>query len=132
MILTLLGESVIVSLHFSNFYLCTEISTLKNLIVFRCPAAGEFYMLREHAQRVLAAIGKEMTEQGIITSEQVPAALAALQLAVEHAVAPPDTSEQDPPLPKMEQPVGFAQRAFPLLDMLHAASKKKVEVTWGV
>ncbi|MFM2399884.1 MAG: hypothetical protein RL341_2041, partial [Pseudomonadota bacterium] len=28
--------------------------------------------------------------------------------------------------------VGFAQRAFPLLDMLRIAAKKQVDVTWGV
>ena len=107
-------------------------SKLRRLIIFRSPAAGEFYMLREHAQKVLKAIGKEMSEQGIITREQVPAALAALQLAIKDAAVPPTKEEQDSPASKTEEVVGFAQRAFPLLDMLRAASKKKVEVTWGV
>ena len=109
-----------------------EGSKLRRLIIFRSPAAGEFYMLREHAQDVLAAVGKEMTEQGIITREQVPAALAALQLAIKNAAVAAEKEERDSSVSKTEEAVRFAQRAFPLLDMLRAASKKKVEVTWGV
>jgi hypothetical protein len=31
-----------------------------------------------------------------------------------------------------ELPIGLSQRAFPLLEMLTAAEKKKVPVVWGV
>jgi Domain of unknown function (DUF1840) len=101
------------------------------VIVFRSKAAGEFYMLSENAQTVLATIGRPLTERGVIPAAEVPEALAKLQLAVDRAQAPPDEDEDDPP-PAMARGVGFAQRAFPLLDMLRAAAKKQVDVTWGV
>jgi hypothetical protein len=101
------------------------------VIVFRSKAAGEFYMLSENAQTVLAAIGRPLSERGVISAADAPHALAKLQEAVDKAQAPPEEDEDDPP-PAMARGVGFAQRAFPLLDMLRAAAKKNVDVTWGV
>ncbi|MGL4575568.1 MAG: DUF1840 family protein, partial [Burkholderiaceae bacterium] len=46
------------------------------VIVFRSKAAGEFYMLSENAQTVLAAIGRALTERGVIPAAEVPDALA--------------------------------------------------------
>jgi hypothetical protein len=101
------------------------------LVVFRSKAAGEFYMLSENAQAVLGAIGRALTDRGVIAAADVPEALAKLQAAVDQAQAPPEEDEDDPP-PAMARGVGFAQRAFPLLDMLRAAAKKNVDVTWGL
>jgi Domain of unknown function (DUF1840) len=99
-----------------------------NLVTFNSKAAGEFYMLREHAQAVLAVVGKELSPEGIITADQVAGALAALQSAVDRA-AKPTADDQEDVMP-MARSVGFAQRAFPLLDMLRAAQKKKADVIW--
>jgi Domain of unknown function (DUF1840) len=106
-----------------------------NLVTFNSKAAGEFYMLREHATAVLGVIGKDLTPEGIITIEQVPAALAALQTAVDRVAAAskaaPDNEEAERELPPAIRSVGFAQRAFPLLDMLRAAQKKRADVIWS-
>jgi hypothetical protein len=101
------------------------------LIVFRSKAAGEFYMLSENAQAVLNAIGRPLTERGVIPAAEVQDALTKLQNAVDRAQAPPEEDEDDPP-PAMARGVGFAQRAFPLLDMLRAAARKNADVTWGI
>ena len=105
---------------------------MANLVLFNSKAAAEFYMLPEHARAVLAAIGKDLTTDGIITPAQVPAARQALQAAVDCAAPPPadlDDPDQAPP-PAMTRAVGFAQRAFPLLAMLRAAEKKSLDVIW--
>lgn len=103
------------------------------LVVFRSKAAGEFYMLSENAQTVFGAMGIAPAQQGVIPADQVPQALAKLQEAVDRAQAPAqEEDEDDDPPPAMARPVGFAQRAFPLLEMLRAAAKQQVDVTWNV
>jgi Domain of unknown function (DUF1840) len=101
------------------------------IVVFRSKAAGEFYMLSENAQAVLNALGRPLTERGVIPAAQVPEALRKLQAVVDQAQSPPPEDEDDPP-PAMGRQVGFAQRAFPLLEMLRAAEKRQADVTWGV
>ncbi|MFN9972782.1 MAG: DUF1840 family protein, partial [Phycisphaerae bacterium] len=34
--------------------------------------------------------------------------------------------------PAAEAPITLGQRAFPLIEMLRAAARKQVDVTWGV
>jgi hypothetical protein len=106
---------------------------MMSLIVFRSKAAGEFYMLSENAQAVFAAMDIAPAPQGVITATHVPQALAKLQAIIDEAKAPaPEEEESDDPPPAMARPVGFAQRAFPMLEMLRAAAKKNVDVTWNV
>jgi hypothetical protein len=101
------------------------------LVVFRCKVAATFYMLGENAESVLAAIGKPMAPRGIITVDQLPAAITALQLAADQSSPPADPPDEEIVSPIVRE-VGFAQRAFPLLEMMRAALKKKADVTWGV
>ena len=49
------------------------------MVKFSCKATGGFEMLDRHADQVLAAIGKERGERGIVTVEQIPGAIAALR-----------------------------------------------------
>jgi hypothetical protein len=98
------------------------------LLTFRSPAAGAILMQTENAYPLLDIIGKAHAERGVITADQTDAALAALLAAVaqEPKAAAPDEDPRQPP------PVGLRQRAFPLIEMLRAASKKHVDVTWGI
>lgn len=108
-----------------------------SLVVFRSRAAGEIYMFAESAQRIFEIIGRAESQRGVITAEQMPDALARLTTAVEadkkateHAsrqVSPPDDSAEP-----QARGVTLAQRAFPLLEMMRAAQKKGVDITWGV
>jgi hypothetical protein len=82
-----------------------------SLVVFRSKAAGEIFMFAETARRIFEIIGRSESARGVITAEQVTDALQRLVSAVEQEKA---------------------QRAFPLIEMLRAAEKKKVDVTWGV
>ena len=109
------------------------------LIVFRSKAAGEIYMFAETAHRLLEIIGKAENPRGVITADQVPDALARLVAAVDaekaqhaDAVRERNEAEQRGDTPPGERPITLSQRAFPLIEMLRAAAKRNVDVTWGV
>jgi hypothetical protein len=112
------------------------------LVVFRSKAAGEIFMFPETARRIFDIVGKDDAPRGVITAEQVPDALARLQAAVDdekaqlkaaadgHEEADRRGSGADEAL--AARAVTLGQRAFPLLEMLRAAQKKRVDVTWGI
>ncbi len=109
------------------------------LVVFRSKAAGEIFMFTETARRIFEIIGKTEAPRGVITAEQVPEALTRLSAAVEeereqlkaaaHAGEDADRRGDEPQRPAA---ITLGQRAFPLIEMLRAAQKKRVDVTWGV
>ena len=103
---------------------------------FKSRAAPDFVMLEVHARQLLDIVGKPAAPQGIITVEQIPAAIAALEAALarentkpaahnhdEHAVEGHDTDAE-------KQHVGLHQRAAPLLHMLKDSLAEKKDVTW--
>lgn len=98
------------------------------LLIFRSRAASEIIMHADNAQRLLEIIGKTPGERGVITSDQIDDALARLEgaLAQEPAAGPDSGDATQAP------PVGLRQRAFPLMEMLRAAHRRQVDVTWGI
>jgi Domain of unknown function (DUF1840) len=72
------------------------------LVVFRSKAAGEIFMFAETARRLKAA------------AEQAERA---------------DKQGEESSQPRA---ITLGQRAFPLIEMLRAARKKNVDVTWGI
>jgi hypothetical protein len=109
------------------------------LVVFRSKAAGEIYMFAETAHRLLDIIGKADSPRGVITADQVADALARLVAAVDEEKAQQveagrerDDAGRRGETPSAERPITLGQRAFPLIEMLRAAAKRNVDVTWGV
>ncbi len=111
------------------------------LVVFRSKAAGEIFMFPETARRIFDIVGKAEAPRGVITADQVPDALARLTAAVDEEkaqlkAAADEAREADRRGATDEataaRAITLGQRAFPLLEMLRAAQKKKVEVTWGI
>jgi len=113
------------------------------LVVFRSKAAAEIFMFAESARRLLQIMGKADpdSERGVIRAEEVEQALNLLIAAVEQekAAVRDELTHREldergggaargEPLP----PVTLGQRAFPLIEMLRAAQRKRVDVTWGV
>ena len=109
-----------------------------SLVVFRSKAAGEIFMFPETARRIFAIIGRSEAARGVITAEQVTDALQRLVAAVEQEKADIKASTEAARNEDRAQeagtpaPVTLGQRAFPLIEMLRAAAKRKVDVTWGV
>lgn len=110
-----------------------------SLIVFRSKAAGEIFMFAETTRRILEIIGRADAPRGVITAEQVPAALQQLQRAVEQekaeakaAAAAAEQADRRAEAGDAARPITLGQRAFPLIEMLRAAAQRKVDVTWGI
>jgi hypothetical protein len=111
-----------------------------SLVVFRSKAAGEIFMFAETARRIFEILGRPDAPRGVITAAQVPEALQRLSAAVEQekadlqaaaAAARQDDRRGDG---EGAAPVAITlgQRTYPLIEMLRAAEKKQVDVTWGV
>ena len=108
------------------------------LITFKSKAAADLLMYKTHAKPLLDALGKDV-DQGIITAEDMAAAIATLeneitlskrQPAVDHDHIDSKDSYGDE-LESGKQ-VSVSARAFPLLEMMRAAQKEDAFVMWGV
>jgi hypothetical protein len=109
------------------------------LVVFRSKAAGEIFMFAETARRIFEIIGRQESPRGVITSEQVPDALQRLVVAVDEEKAQLQAAHEEADVADrqgdgtvQQRAITLGQRAFPLIEMLRAAQKKKVDVTWGI
>jgi hypothetical protein len=109
------------------------------LVVFRSKAAGEIFMFAETARRIFEILGRAEAPRGVITADQVPDALERLVAAVEEEKAQLKAAQEDADLHErqgdgtaQQRAITLAQRAFPLIEMLRAAQKKNVDVTWGI
>jgi hypothetical protein len=109
-------------------------------------------MTNDVGKKVLPLIGKTPDPKGIITVDQMPAAIAALEAACrretqlaqaakdparrggrgEAAVPASDadvTEEDDGEDPHL---IGICQRVFPLIEMMKKAHAAGRDITWGV
>jgi rubrerythrin len=111
------------------------------LVVFRSKAAGEIFMFAETARRILSILGKEDAPRGVISADQLAEAISRLTAAIDEEKAQlkraREAAEQaerrgEPAAEDAARAITLAQRAHPLLEMLRAAQKKRVDVTWGV
>jgi len=114
------------------------------LFVFKSDAAADVIMFADVAKKLITILGKDPDNpKGIVTVEQLPDAIARLQAAIDEDKARQAAQDQDADEDAAEDvaaadrtgmgaPVGLAQRAWPLLDMLRASQKERVPVVWGV
>jgi len=105
------------------------------LITFKSAASGDVMMFEESGKALLSLLGKDPeADRGIVTVEQLPGAIAAVQAAVQADKSmlrkPPDADEDADREP--DDGVQLAQRALPLLELLERSLQDKVPVTWGV
>lgn len=109
------------------------------IVTFRSRAAADVIMFGDVAKRLMELMGKEPAEQGIVTVEQLPDAIARLRAAIaEDKAAHAGPREED--LPETEAAEGsgrrpyvaLAIRAIPLLELLEYSLKEKTPVVWGV
>jgi hypothetical protein len=125
------------------------------LFKFKSKAASDLIMLEPDAKRLLNIIRNEAPAKGIVTAEQLPEAIAALELAIAadelrlaealkaqlQARASKDSSghgDQDEDreggtaLQAPTDTVSLKRRAQPMLDMLRRSLSAQVDVVWGV
>lgn len=112
------------------------------LIAFKSKSSPEVLMYQEHAQRILDLLHKSPT-RGVITAAEAAGALSVLEQEVaqsklhpendvEHDAHAHEQEEGETKEHAMAQQVGFAARAFPLLEMLRAAKTENENIVWGV
>lgn len=99
---------------------------------FKSRATGSVIMTEDVAEKLLKIIGKEPGLTGIVTVEQLPAAVAALRndLPAEGSDEVGESTDDDNDEPQSS--VSLQQRAFPLIEMMETALKAGKDVTWGV
>lgn len=107
---------------------------------FKSRATGDLIMLDANARKLLAIVGKDAEGAGIITVEQIPGAIAALEQAVRSdeaqraAAGETQETEDDQGDAEATTPrdtVTLRQRTAPLVDMLQRSAAEGREVTWG-
>jgi hypothetical protein len=118
-------------------------TTTTMLITFKSKADADLLMFGDTARQLLALLGKdENATQGIVTVEQLPEAIARLESAIEAERArlnaksvdeceAEEEAEAEAGRTGMAAPVSFAQRAWPLLDLLRRSQTAKEPVIWS-
>jgi hypothetical protein len=115
------------------------------LITFKSKSSPEVTMYQEHAQRILDVLNKNAT-RGVITAAEAGKAVEVLEQEVALSKLHPEVDaehanhghvhhlpeEDETPEMAERNHVGFAQRAFPLLEMLRAARDGGDNIIWGV
>jgi len=114
------------------------------LITFKSKAAADIVMYKEHAQRILELLDKDI-DRGIIVRADTKKAIAVIEAAVAESRAHPISQQVSHDVLAHAQlndggnhdhdpveSVSFSSRAYPLLQMLRAASEQNHDVVWGV
>lgn len=103
---------------------------------FKSQATAEVVMLEANARHLLEIMGKTPGAQGIVTVDQMPAALAALEAAVRQEAAHRHNGDEHAQEAHEEdaerQHVSLHQRAAPLIDMIKRSHAEGQDVVWGV
>lgn len=103
---------------------------------FKSKAAGDVIMTGVSGDHILRLLGKEPAPQGIILPADMPAAIAALERAVQEDEAARREAEEEASaagetLPAREG-ISLRQRAWPLVEMLKRCHAADREIVWGV
>ncbi|MDO8300788.1 DUF1840 domain-containing protein [Lacisediminimonas sp.] len=113
------------------------------LVTFKSKAAADVLMYKEHAKRMLDLLGKDI-ERGVISTAETGPAIARLEQEIAEIRAHATTEEirhdveihqipgQEDHEHEPSQPVSFATRVYPLLEMLRAAHREGHNVAWGI
>lgn len=101
---------------------------------FKSQADADVIMLQANGDQMLAIVGKEPAAQGIITVAQIPAAIAALEAAIEvHEAAEAKRREHPGLVVEVEgDSVMLRHRAAPFIELLRNSAKAGKDVVWGV
>ncbi|TMM44819.1 DUF1840 domain-containing protein [Colwellia ponticola] len=99
------------------------------LVTFSSKSYANITMFGDVAVQLLKLMGRKATIPSAMLTEDIPAALALLQAAIdkEKQLAQQEELDEDNDEPL---PVSLPQRALPLIDMLKAAVEDKSDIMW--
>ncbi|QWD90685.1 DUF1840 domain-containing protein [Polynucleobacter sp. MWH-Braz-FAM2G] len=101
---------------------------------FRSKAGPDVIMLADLTKRIFDILGRPLEPRGILTVEQLPGLITALETAIlkdlEERAKVNEDSENGTEKPKLADRLG--QRAYPFLELMKQAKAKDEPVMWGV
>ncbi len=101
---------------------------------FRSKAGPDVIMLADLTQRIFEILGRPLEPRGILTVEQLPALIIALETAIlkdlEDRAKSNTADQENTEKPKLADRLG--QRAYPFLELMKQAKAKDEPVMWGV
>ena len=101
---------------------------------FRSKAGPDVIMLADLTQRIFDILGRPIEPRGILTVEQLPAYITALETAIlkdlEERSKTKDEADQHQEKSKLADRLG--QRAYPFLELMKQSKAKDEPVLWGV
>lgn len=109
------------------------------LYKFKSRSTADIIMLQAHGRQILQAIGKSPDDaHGIVTPEQIPGAIQALEAAIaadearhaEGGEAQGGNGQEQDERGEATEAVRLRQRAAPFIDMLRRSAAEGKEVTW--
>lgn len=100
------------------------------LVTFSCPAYADITLFGDVAIRLLKIMGHSGTVPSALLADDIPAALARLEAAIEAEKQSSQTTKVPAEDDDGEPVVSLAHRALPLIDLLKAAAKDKCNVMW--
>lgn len=110
---------------------------------FETQAGGRITYTDVVGAQILHVIGKRPGPRGVITADEIPGALRALEAAVEREksmaaetkrdLEPHATNDVERDDGREREPrITLGQRAFPFVDLLQFALREREDVTWGI
>lgn len=108
------------------------------LVVFKSAACADLLYFGDVAKLMLELMGKEASGKGIVTVEQLPAAIKRLEAAIaadraehrRHLLA--EETMETVPDGSARPHVSLTRRALPLLEMLKESLQAREPVVWGI
>ena len=101
---------------------------------FRSKAGPDVIMLADLTKRIFDILGRPLDPRGILTVEQLPDLITAIETAIlkdlEERAKVNEDSENGVEKPKLADRLG--QRAYPFLELMKQARSKDEPVMWGV
>ena len=101
---------------------------------FRSKAGPDVIMLADLTQRIFEILGRPLEARGILTVEQLPALIIALETAIlkdlEERAKSNTADQENTEKPKLADRLG--QRAYPFLELMKQSKAKDEPVMWGV
>jgi hypothetical protein len=101
---------------------------------FRSKAGPDVIMLTDLTKRIFDILGRPLEPRGILTEEQLPALITALETAIlkdlEERAKVKNEQDETAEKPKLADRLG--QRAYPFLELMKQARAKNEPVMWGV
>jgi hypothetical protein len=112
---------------------------MSGIVIFKSAACADVIYFSDVAKRMMELMGKDVTDKGIVTVEQLPDAIAQLKAAIEadkvahrQQVLEDELGTEADGKGGTRPHVTLTQRALPLLSILEESLKEQKPVVWGV